>query len=212
MQRTDIINYLAEKNDAQYYLEIGVRIANHNFNRVNIKNKIGVDPGIERFAEATHTMTSDEFFEKNNQFFDIVFIDGLHESTQVERDINNSLNFLNQGGYIICHDINPLIEEHQLSKIDARRNLYASKERKNGNPNWGAWNGDCWKAWVKLRSTRKDLEMFVVDTDYGCGIIKKGVQEVLNLSESQITFLNLEKNREEWLNLISVNEFLKKIL
>jgi predicted O-methyltransferase YrrM len=102
MQRTDIINYLAKKNNAQSYLEIGVRIAKNNFDKINIRNKIGIDPGVEGVAEATHTMTSDEFFEKNNQFFDIVFIDGLHESTQVERDINNSLNYLNRGGYIVC--------------------------------------------------------------------------------------------------------------
>lgn len=211
MQRTDIINYLAEKNNAQSYLEIGVRRADWNFDKVNVKNKIGVDPGIEGYNEATHVMTSDEFFQKNNDFFDIIFIDGLHEATQVERDIINSLKFLNPNGFVICHDINPLIEEHQLSKTDDRRNAYTMKEKEKGNPAYGIWNGDCWKAWVKLRSIRKDLEMFVVDTDFGCGIIKKGVQETLNLSENQITFFNLEKNRKKWLNLIDVQEFLKKI-
>jgi hypothetical protein len=108
--------------------------------------------------------------------------------------------------------MNPLIEEHQLSKTDARRNSYVKKEKDNGNPAYGMWNGDCWKSWVKLRSTRKDLEMFVVDTDYGCGIIKKGIQQTLSVSENDITFSNLEKNRKEWLNLIDVEEFFKKIL
>jgi hypothetical protein len=211
MDRTDIINKLAKQINAQSYLEIGVRIASYNFNKVNIKNKIGVDPGIEGYNEATHVMTSDEFFEKNDQFFDIVFIDGLHEENQVKLDIKNSLKFLNSNGYIICHDMNPLIEEHQLSKTDDRRNSYVTKEKEKGNRAYGIWNGDCWKAWVKLRNTRKDLEMFVVDTDYGCGVIKKGIQETLNVSENDITFSNLEKNRKKWLNLIDIQEFLKKM-
>ena len=208
MTRTDILNYLAKKNNAQTYLEIGVRIAKHNFDKINIKNKIGVDPGVEGVAEATHIMTSDVFFEKNNEFFDIIFIDGLHEATQVERDINNSLKFLTPNGYIVCHDLNPLIEGHQLPLDDTRRKLFVKEQKEKGNPSYGAWNGDCWKAWVKFRTTAKDLEMFVVDTDYGCGVLKRGHQKTINTTEQDMNFLNFEKNKKEWLNLISVNEFL----
>ena len=34
------------------------------------------------------------------------------------------------------------------------------------------WNGDVWKAYVRVRNERKDVEMCVVDTDTGVGIIK----------------------------------------
>ena len=65
MNRTKIINILSSKINANSYLEIGVRIADENFNKINVGNKIGVDPGIEGCSEGTHTMTSDEFFEQN---------------------------------------------------------------------------------------------------------------------------------------------------
>ena len=67
MQRYDIINALAQKNNAKNYLEIGVS-RGRNFVRVNIENKIGVDPspngGMGR-ENVTHVMTSDEFFDGN---------------------------------------------------------------------------------------------------------------------------------------------------
>lgn len=208
MTRTDIINNLARKINAQRYLEIGVRLANENFNKINIIHKIGVDPGHQGYIESTHVMTSDEFFKQNSENFDIVFIDGLHEASQVERDITNSLKVLNPNGYIICHDINPLIEERQLLISDPRWQTYTKTEKEKGNPEYGLWNGDCWKAWVKLRSTRSDLHMVVVDTDYGCGIICKGSQKILNITENNILYANLVRYRKYWLNLISTKEFI----
>ena len=72
------------------------------------------------------------------------------------------------------------------------------------------WTGDCWKAWVKLRSERDDLNMLVVDTDYGCGIISKGKQKKIKIS-GDLTWELLDSNRKELLNLISVDGF-KSIL
>jgi tetratricopeptide (TPR) repeat protein len=107
------------------------------------------------------------------------------------RDINNSLDILNDGGYIICHDMNPEKEEHQIVPFQG-----------------GTWNGDCWKAFVQLRQEKNDLEMYVVNTDYGCGIITKGKQDLLTIDE-EITFKNFNKNRKKWLHLIEVSEFIR---
>ena len=48
--------------------------------------------------------TSDEFFEKNEKKFDLIYIDGSHEASQVYKDLCNSWNCLNQEGIIICDD------------------------------------------------------------------------------------------------------------
>ena len=48
--------------------------------------------------------TSDEFFIKNEQLFDVIYIDGWHEAPQVYKDINNSWDCLNVNGIIICDD------------------------------------------------------------------------------------------------------------
>jgi hypothetical protein len=52
----------------------------------------------------------------------------------------------------------------------------------------------------------ENLNMFVVDTDYGCGVISRGNQDLLSIT-TDITYNNLDNNRETWLNLISIEEF-----
>ena len=48
--------------------------------------------------------SSNKFFENNKDNFDVIYIDGWHEASQVDLDINNSWNFLNINGIIICDD------------------------------------------------------------------------------------------------------------
>ena len=190
MNRTDIIQLLIDKVNAKSYLEIGVS-GGENFQKIRCEKKVGVDP--ELTSPATIFLPSDDFFQQNQDKFDVIFVDGLHHSDQVLRDINNSLEVLNDGGYIVCHDMNPEKEEHQIIPFQG-----------------GIWNGDCWKAFVQLRQERRDLEMFVVNTDYGCGVIRKGSQVPLAINE-EINFQTFNKNRSQWLNLIEVNEFYDKI-
>jgi hypothetical protein len=187
--RTTIIQLLINKINAKSYLEIGVDNST-NFNNIRCEKKISVDPNIN--TDATFYLTSDDFFKQNNDQFDIIFIDGLHHADQVLRDIENSLKCLHNDGYIVCHDMNPIKEEHQIIPYQI-----------------GTWNGDCWKAFVHLKEKRPDLEMCVVDIDHGCGIIKKGQQDLLNITQ-ELTFQNFTSNKKEWLNLISFNEFMEK--
>lgn len=187
MNRTEIIQILINKINAENYLEIGIG-PGVNFSNVNCKHKISVDP--YPYVPVTLKMTSDDFFKENKEKFDVIFIDGLHWSEQVYRDIINSLETLNDGGYIVCHDINPHSEIIQKYPQEIP----------------GEWTGDCWKSWVKLKSERNDLNMYVVDTDYGCGIITKGKQEIIEVTEN-LTWEFLDKNRKKILNLISVDDF-----
>jgi hypothetical protein len=190
MKRNHIINTLVEKNSYSSYLEIGVR---HGFclRTINCERKVGVDPrpsgkGVDL---TQHKVDSDEFFSYNKETFDIIFIDGLHYSEQVYKDILNSLEILNEGGSIVCHDMNPTNEAMQKKK-----------------PRTPDWSGDCWKAWVRLRKERSDLSMYVVDTDWGCGVIQRGSQETLK-TKRELTYKNLDENRVSWLNLITIDDF-----
>ena len=191
MQRTDIINLLIKNINAKTYLEIGT-YDGKNMNNIQCEYKVGVDPELN--SPATYHLTSDAYFELNRhttkKTFDIIFIDGLHTEEQVFKDIINSLEILNEGGYIICHDMNPTSEEMQVVP-------YAG----------GCWTGDVWKSFVKLKGCRPDLEMFTVDTDWGCGVICRGSQELISVPQ-ELKYSDLEKNRKTWLNLMSVKEFL----
>ena len=114
MQRYDIINELIGKFNYKTYLEIGVRNPDDCFNIINCETKHSVDPGYESpDSKVDYKFTSDDFFalleskELNlspTYKWDVIFIDGLHISTQVEKDIKNSLNHLSENGVIILHD------------------------------------------------------------------------------------------------------------
>ena len=189
--RDELINYLIKKIDAQSYLEIGI-CDGSNHKKIQCKNKIGVDPN-SGSSEVTYQITSDTFFYHNKGMFDVIFVDGLHVYEQVYKDIINSLKFLNKNGYVICHDMNPPTEQHQAvpRPIGQRQ-----------------WNGDCWKAWARIRSERNDLTMHVVDMDWGCGVIKFGNQQPLLIDINKLNYEFLENNRKSVLNLISTEDFL----
>jgi len=189
MKRWDIINHFIEKYNYSTYLEIGCQ-KDIAFKKVKIANRIGVDPE----QGGTHRMTSDEFFSMNKETFDIIFVDGLHHADQVQRDIENSLLVLNEGGTIVVHDCNPTSE-------DMQRVPRITKE----------WTGNGWIGWVALRMTRPDLDMKVVNTDYGCGVIRVGKQKVLEVGCAPCTkkYKSFAANKRTWLPLIEVKDFTK---
>lgn len=176
--RWDVINKFIKEFGYKSYLEIGVGKLD-NYNRIVCEHKNGVDPN----GRAKHKMTSDDFFINNDLHYDIIFIDGLHENEQVYKDITNSLLILNEGGTVMCHDMNPTSEAMQRVPRETR-----------------AWTGDCWKAWAKLRSERDDLEMYVVDCDFGCGVIRRGKQVLI---ENIYDYEDFIKNKKKYLNLVS---------
>jgi predicted O-methyltransferase YrrM len=58
--------------------------------------------------------TSDSFFDKNQNFFDIIYIDGLHRYHQVKKDLDNALKYLKEDGIIICDDYFWNLDGHKL--------------------------------------------------------------------------------------------------
>ena len=207
IHRYDIINHLIKKFNYLNYLEIGIYDGTC-FNKIDVEHKDGVDPNPagDGIKFTNYLITSDDFFkliEGEDIKYDIIFIDGLHHDYQVYADIKNSLKHIVDGGTIVCHDMNPLFEVVQFKRAVLG----------------GTWNGDCWKAWVKLRTENSDLEMCVIDTDNGVGIIRKGYQKLFELPEGKkllnpqdgsATFKLLNDYRNELLNLISVEDFYKK--
>jgi hypothetical protein len=190
--RWDLIQFLINKYDYSTYLEIGCD-KNQSFSKIKISHKVGVDP----ISGGTIRKTSDEFFKSNKEKFDIIFIDGLHHYEQVIVDINNALSVLNDNGHILVHDCLPRTIAHQA--IPRYR---------------GSWNGDVWKSIVELR-TKKYLDVFTCEIDFGVGIIQKKINS--NLLELKIdNFKNLKfkdyyHRNKEFMNVISYSEALKKI-
>jgi len=150
VSRIDVVHRLIEKFDNPSYLEIGCA-GDHLFDTVRVNKKVGVDPA----TGGNVRKTSDDFFEDNNDRFDVVFIDGLHEYEQVRRDIINSIEFLNKGGWIALHDLMPRnwIEQHVPNVSSAE------------------WTGDVWKVAFELLET-DGIEFKIIKLDHGVGVIK----------------------------------------
>ena len=51
-----------------------------------------------------HKITSDIFFEDNNQTYNFIYIDGCHEPEFIKRDMENSFNILEKNGIMWMDD------------------------------------------------------------------------------------------------------------
>jgi hypothetical protein len=209
--RTEIINFILSLfNRKTSYLEIGVRNPEDNFNHIKANKKYSVDPGLEFIGNPVDfKLTSDDFFEKlnNNEIlsreikFDVIFIDGLHLAEQVDRDIKNAMCFIKEDGFIVLHDCNPPTEWH------ARTN-----HNYHFTPAGMFWNGTTWKAFLKWRFN-SNIQSCCINSDWGVGILSKShkIGQSIEPTNQFYEFSELIKNRKEYLNLLTFNDF-KKIV
>jgi hypothetical protein len=200
MKRYDIINRFIKERGYKDYLEIGV-YTGQCMREVIAENRTGVDPGSEGHIaeEVTHPVTSDAFFKSikgSDKMYDIIFIDGLHHSYQVDVDIENALVHLKDGGVIVMHDCNP---EQEVYTLVPRVSPI--------------WHGDVYKSVLRFRS--KSLHsFFTVDTDCGCGVIFKDYKgdshnSVEDYKKALSSWSYFFDNKQRLLNLISVEDFIK---
>ncbi len=77
-----------------------------NFKEEQHKNFNNYKKNINEFSNIVETFkgTSDAFFLKQKDKYDVIYIDGSHETDQVYKDIKNSWNILNVNGILICDD------------------------------------------------------------------------------------------------------------
>lgn len=176
-QRFDWINEVIRKRGYEDYLEIGVRNPAECFDRIECTRKTSVDPGIEFEANPVDfQLTSDAFFAqfRANQLeglthhhrWDLIFIDGLHQAEQVNRDIENAIKHLKPGGMIVLHDCWPPNERHALDSIPQWEDLETL----------GAWNGSTWRAFYRqwLMGRRRT---YLINADWGIGVIDTAGQQ-----------------------------------
>ena len=190
--RFEIIQKIIDFKKYKSYLEIGCD-RNQSFYKISIDKRVGVDP----VEGGIHKMTSDKFFLNNNDKFDIIFIDGLHEYEQVMKDIKNSLNYLMKNGIILLHDCLPRTIWNQIYP------------RINSD-----WNGDVWKAIVECR-TYDTIDTYTCIADRGIGIIlpKKNKNKLIINREDfkKLKYKDYYQNHEQYMNLIEHHNIFKTI-
>jgi hypothetical protein len=194
---TDILKFLVEKYKFQSYLEIGVNFDGANFNQINVVDKIGVPP--QPLIYPITSMYSDEFFTQvdANKKWDLILNEGVHTLEQTYIDAKNSIKHLNEGGFILIHDCNPPTEYHQRPYEEFARM-------------GGAWNGQAYKAFIRLKSELKNWSCFVIDIDWGCAILtprKILENKQLTYGVGKLYWEVFDKYRKELMQLITIEEF-----
>ena len=190
--RQFIVQNIINKKNYKSYLEIGC-FDDELFNNIKCNKKVGVDP----YTGGTIRKTSDKFFDTNKDKFDCVFIDGLHTYSQVKKDIDNSLKFLNSSGIILLHDCLP---NNYLEQATPRSQY--------------TWNGDVWRAIVECR-TRENLDTYTCYADFGIGVIfnrkNKNILKLDYNNFSKLKFNDYFYNYKKFMNLIEYEDLLKVI-
>lgn len=172
---------------------------------VEATEKWGVDPAPGKIPgrdpEEVYTklfrQTSDDFFESlaDPERFDVVLIDGLHLKEQVYRDATNSLRHLTNRGLLVLHDCSP---ENEAMQIVPRRQKH--------------WNGDCWKALVRLRSEHPELFCRVIAEDQGVGVViprppgKLITDLILDKTAFDLQYSDLEADRKRLLGVVNFSD------
>lgn len=189
---TQFLNFIANSKDCRSYLEIGVFDPSHNFDLIEVRSKIGVDP--DPNAKAIKCMTSNEFFSKLDKEigFDLIWIDGLHQAEQVCQDIENSIRHLNPGGIIGLHDMLPPSEITTCWPRGRQRE----------------WCGTTYLAGAALHGL-EDFDRITVNADYGCMFIRWKGKKIPNLQPSDISWEEFEQDwfRNKIMNVVTVEEF-----
>ena len=75
----------------------------------------------------------------------------------------------------------------------------------------GHWNGDCWKAFVRLQEKYVDWDFNCIDLDEGIGIVRKGKSSSdSTLIKAELNWGNFLKYRDNWMKPITYEVFRDK--
>lgn len=182
MDKSVIINKIIESVKAESYLEVGYGNG-HNFKQIKCRTKLSCDP--ETKSNEALKVTSDEFFNiHKDNVFECVFIDGLHHSDQVRKDIINAMKC--NAKAIILHDTIPPSENHQIVP------------RKQTS-----WTGDVWRSVVGFKQSYPDVKIETYRADYGLTVIyPEGKKVKKHFENKDMSYSEFKANEIELLNII----------
>lgn len=155
------------------YLEVGIR-QGHSLALAHC-DAIGIDPRFElltqfgledperEFRVHLFKMTSDKFFAEHNareilgvDTVDFQFLDGMHQSDFLLRDIINAEQLAAPNSIIALHDCMPIDIAMTLSRQQRERMHFPVVY-----PNF--WAGDVWRVIPILKKYRPELQIYCMD-------------------------------------------------
>ncbi len=220
MQKFEIVNALIAHRRYRSYLEIctpltGFRFARVDRSRLKRCHRIMYNspPEFDDGHEITFRSEDEHVGDLLDPAarYDLIFVDPHHTFECSLRDLNLASHLLEPGGTIVVHDCSPPFRESASASF--RR---------------GSWCGLTYCAYIQFVLSHPELDYYTVDSDFGCGIIKK--QQVATTVDGKTSterrkllqgwkveeqrggemFDYFLAHRGELLNLISVKEFLAR--
>ena len=167
--KAHLINHFSEVRGYRHYLELctfstGRRYAEIDRTQLQTCSRLmyrcpdGFDDGLPTDYRS-NTLDIGESLKKisdEDRRFDIALVDSWHEYETSWRDLLEGFRLIREGGTLVVHDCLPPRSEIAV-------------------PNYiqGEWCGVSYQAYLDFISERHDLAVYTVDTDYGCGVIRK---------------------------------------
>jgi hypothetical protein len=166
--KADLINHLAAVHGYRRYLELCSSTTGFQFAQID-RSKLDChrlmyrcpdqfSDGLEidfRSSDLDITECLREIGQRQ-LCYDVMLVDPFHEYEASLRDIAAAFDLVVPGGTIVVHDCLPPSEDLAVSQFIA-----------------GPWCGVTYKAYLDFVTARDDLAYYTVDTDFGCGVIRK---------------------------------------
>ena len=167
--KAHLINHLAEVHGYRHYLELCTYSSGRRYDEIDRAKFLtcsrlmyrcpdGFDDGLA-IDYRSATLDIGECLaaiSQEGRSFDIVLVDSWHEFEPSWRDLVEGFRLIPANGTLVVHDCLPPRPEIAVPK-------YIPDE----------WCGVSYQAYVDFISQRHDLAACTVDTDYGCGVIRK---------------------------------------
>ena len=181
MKKFEIVNALIAKHGYNRYLEISTPTTGLCFGRVDQSSLhwrhrlvYRCPAGFRDGCEITFRSEDENISHLLNAAMrcDIIFVDSYHTFECSLRDLHYALDRLSPGGAIVVHDCCP-------------------KNKSLCGPSFrpGSWFGVTYCAYIEFILSHTDLAYYTVDTDCGCGVIKK-------LSPDQATVIKKNSGKD----------------
>jgi len=170
LSKAGMINHLAGVHGYRRYLELCTPSTGLQYARIDRSKLLtctrlmyrcsdDYDDGMvvdHRSADLDIAGCLQEIRRKGQAPFDIALIDSYHEYGTSWRDLVEGFHLLRPGGTLMVHDCLPPTAEIAGPEFES-----------------GAWCGVTYQAFIDFVSSRDDLAFYTVDTDYGCGVVRK---------------------------------------
>jgi predicted O-methyltransferase YrrM len=189
----DIINELLTAGAGRRFAEVSMDGASPYFDAVVADSKVSVS-----YRPKTDACSEEHFLatEPPDGGYDVIFIDTWHEAKHSLDVIERCLPKLSAAGVVVVHDSDPPTAWHQRPADEFE-------------PGWD-WNGQVWRAVVEFRIRHPQCEVFTVDTDWGCTVIRPSRRDCHEPGAESVAALDwtaFERERGRLLNLVNVAWF-----